>query len=117
MWILSSTWLHFGPREGANEPRLSSLFLILGHLGPQGPPGPQNYRFLIDLGSIFDRFLIDFLIDSSDVIAVADRDKEIGHGGGGAEGKWISGTSWRKSANLLSDALRGHRYPLPTCKN
>ena len=61
---LAPTWLQLGPREGANEGPTNQGFRILepswAHLGPQGPPGTQNYGFSIDLGSIFDRFGIDF---------------------------------------------------------
>ena len=60
---LAPTW---APTRGSKKgPRLDFLELNIvrnppwGHLGPRGPPGHQNYRFVID----FDRFLMDFLID------------------------------------------------------
>ena len=71
---LAPTWLQLGPREAVNEPRPSSLFLILGPSWTPRPSGTPKLsifdRFGIDFGSIFDRFLMDFLIDSSDVIVV-----------------------------------------------
>ena len=60
---LAPTW---APIRGSKKrPRLDFLELNIdqnppwGHLGPRGPPGHQNYRFLTDFSLIFYWFLIN----------------------------------------------------------